>query len=260
MFRPLLQAQVALRVVAQVKNWPDYFADILGLVKTPFFEVHFKNGLNYRLRPRTQDRGIVTEICLENIYSPPGFEIGKADVVVDVGSHIGVFALWASRQASDGKVFCFEPNPQNFSLLNQNIEINSAKNVIASPLALSDKAGTQELHSSGEAASGSYSLVYGAQEASISVQTQTFEQALNDAGISRIDFLKMDCEGGEYAIFFTAPDSLIARISKISMEYHDLDEKRNAAALRAFLESKGFSVRVCPPMAGAHHGMLYAKR
>ena len=70
---------------------------------------------------------------------------------------------------------------------------------------------------------------------------------------SRIDFLKMDCEGAEYDILLNASDKTLGKIKKIAISTHDV-EKYNGQILADFLVKKGFKVWFAP---GGHP--LYAK-
>jgi len=56
--------------------------------------------------------------------------IKEGQVVVDVGAHIGYYTVLLARMVGKGRVFAFEPEPSNFSLLAKNVEINGCKNVV----------------------------------------------------------------------------------------------------------------------------------
>jgi len=61
-------------------------------------------------------------------------------VVADVGAHVGYYTLLAAQiVGSEGRVFSFEPDPTNFSLLRRNIELNRLRNVVAVPKAVADR-------------------------------------------------------------------------------------------------------------------------
>jgi len=94
---------------------------------------------------------------------------------------------------------------------------------------------------------------------SVPVETITLDDFALENGIQRIDFLKMDCEGAEYDIFFNASKSVLGMIQKISMEYHDLDLSRNHEALQIFLRTHGFNVYI-KSSETSKVGMLYACR
>lgn len=73
-----------------------------------------------------------------------GFAPGE--VLVDVGANVGMYTVWAA--ATRGvRVFAFEPEAQNYGLLNRNLMLNGlGASVKAYCLALSDAAGYSELH------------------------------------------------------------------------------------------------------------------
>jgi FkbM family methyltransferase len=141
--------------------------------------------------------------------------------------------------------------PENFALLKENLAMNGITNVIAYPYAVSDKTGTKELHMNA-ANTGGHSF-YGEGEAK-NVGTISLADLMQLNGLDRIDFLKMDCEGAEYEILFGCPASVLSRIGRIAMEYHNLGEGRNCGAMTAFLERNGFKVH------GGAQGMIYAVR
>ena len=77
------------------------------------------------------------------------------DVLVDVGANVGMYSVWAAKTRGV-RVFAFEPEAQNYGLLNRNIILNSLSGrVKAYCLALSDAAGYSELHLSEVKAGGS---------------------------------------------------------------------------------------------------------
>ena len=73
-----------------------------------------------------------------------GFRPGE--VLVDVGANVGMYTVWAAKTRG-ARVFAFEPESQNYSLLNRNLMLNGlGESVRAYCLALSDAPGFSELH------------------------------------------------------------------------------------------------------------------
>jgi FkbM family methyltransferase len=68
------------------------------------------------------------------------------DVLLDCGANVGMYTIWAA--ATRGvRVYAFEPESQNYALLNRNIMANAlGERVHAFCMALSDAAGLSTLH------------------------------------------------------------------------------------------------------------------
>ncbi|HYD56219.1 MAG TPA: FkbM family methyltransferase [Burkholderiales bacterium] len=82
-------------------------------------------------------------------------QLGPDDVLADVGANVGMYTIWAAGIAG-ARVYAFEPESQNYALLNRNIALNGlGGRVKAFCLALSDRAGYSELHLSEFVAGGS---------------------------------------------------------------------------------------------------------
>jgi len=79
----------------------------------------------------------------------------SSDVLVDVGANVGMYTVWAAKTRGV-RVYAFEPESQNFALLNRNIFLNEIGALVnAYCLALSDVAGLSQLHLSQFLAGGS---------------------------------------------------------------------------------------------------------
>jgi FkbM family methyltransferase len=73
--------------------------------------------------------------------------VKHGDTVVDVGANIGLYTVYLSRAVgATGTVLCFEPDPANLELLEDNIKLNSCENVKVFPFALGSAASTQKLY------------------------------------------------------------------------------------------------------------------
>jgi FkbM family methyltransferase len=62
----------------------------------------------------------------------------KIKNIIDIGANFGYHSLLFSRECSE-HVYAFEPQIQNFKLLEENIKINDIKNIIAHNLACGDQ-------------------------------------------------------------------------------------------------------------------------
>lgn len=75
--------------------------------------------------------------------------LAEESVLLDVGANIGLYSLYAAT-ARRCRVFAFEPESQNYGLLNRNIQANGLDDrITAFPCALSDRVGLDRLYLSG---------------------------------------------------------------------------------------------------------------
>ena len=141
-------------------------------------------------------------LSINGIYSPLGTaickkEIKKGDIVLDLGAHIGYYTLIFARLVGDkGKVFAFEPNPINFSLLKKNVEINGFKNVVLIQKAVSSKNGKVKLFLS-EIDTGD-NRIYDSRDGRkfVIVETTRLDDYFKNYK-GKINFIKMDIQGAE---------------------------------------------------------------
>ena len=229
-------------VIKKIKNWSQYFLDSFSFIKNRGIIYQTRSGEKIKVRAGTTDRIVINEVFIYNDYTPRGFEIGKKDIVFDVGAHIGAFSVFASKLA--GKVYSFEPVAESFKILEENVALNSSKNVFPLQSAISSETGFKDLYLCDENPGANSFYIKDRSSKKAKVSTVSLSDFVKSNNILAIDFMKMDCEGAEYNILFNCPKEVLSIIKKISMEYHDIDEKMNAAVLKKFLENNGFSVAI----------------
>jgi FkbM family methyltransferase len=184
---------------------------------------------------------MIDEIWAYRKYDYFGYRVSSGDVVVDIGANIGVFSLYAARIGGASRVYSFEPFPSNYKILSNNVEQNKLRNVTCVNQAVAGSRGLRTLRLS-SADSGSHSLVSGSSEHTIEVECCTLEDVFQRYSLTKIDYLKMDCEGAEYEILENAI-SRLQQIGRISMETHTTIG-RKPEDLEKLLQSHGFDVRL----------------
>ena len=143
---------------------------------------------------RTLARGIFPPLCrplidLVEAMVPPG---GR---VLDLGSHVGTFALAAA--ASGRQVVALEASPRNAALLAASIEANQFGNLRLIHAAVGDGPGTLQFFSNGPF--GHVDPSGGGGVGSVPVPAMAGDDILESVGWDRVDFIKMDIEGSELA-------------------------------------------------------------
>ena len=148
------------------------------------------NAADTALAPHLLTRGVYAsdETALLPRLLAPGMTF------VDVGASIGYFTAIASRAVgARGRVLAFEPDEENFSLLQQNIAQNGLSNATAVKKALADRSGTAQFFLNDKNLC-SHTLVPRAGDRVVSVETETLDEYFRGAPA---DVIKLDVEGAE---------------------------------------------------------------
>ncbi|KLI63900.1 FkbM family methyltransferase [Aurantiacibacter marinus] len=114
----------------------------------------------------------------------------------DVGANIGYFTLLASHIVGPaGHVHAFEANAQTHALLSENMARNSATNVSAHLLAVSDEAGSAVIHHCEPGNAGrDMAMAAKPEDRGSTVRMERLDTVLANTSITLI---KLDIEGGE---------------------------------------------------------------
>lgn len=117
-------------------------------------------------------------------------------VAVDLGAHVGYHTILMSRLVGPtGRVIALEPEPENFSQLQANIQAAGVTNVDAHPVAAVVEPGSITLHLSDDN-SGDHSVSYRAGARTVSVPGVALDDLLGDD--ARIDVVKSDLQGADH--------------------------------------------------------------
>ncbi len=122
-------------------------------------------------------------------------EVKKGYTVIDIGANIGYYTLlFAKLVGKEGKVYAFEPEPNNLHLLKKNIEINNYQNVIIEQKAVSDTTKNVNLFTAKQGI-GEHRINFSwFGNNGIEVKAIKLDDYINE----KIDFIKIDIEGAEY--------------------------------------------------------------
>jgi FkbM family methyltransferase len=171
-------------------------------------------------------------------------------VFVDIGANVGIYTLSAALQlGSAGRIVALEPYAPAFERLTFNITATRAlqaewPRIDALPVGVSDRDGLAELRvDAGNLGGGSIAAQarfsrQGSNEAA-AIRCRLLADVLAEAGLTRIDVLKIDIEGAEdralMPFLAAASEALLPR--RIVLENSDHLWK---ADLRAALAARGF--------------------
>ena len=206
-----------------IKNWYILPLVYFNLINKSTVQIKLKNGINIILRvgKKSSDLDILVEIFLEKAYFHEELEIQNDDIIIDVGAHIGIFSIYAAQFCKAGKIICFEPLPNNFEILKNNVMKNNLENISIENSAVSNKNHNLKFYQSNDDFAGG--SLFKKSNNFFEVKGNTLEQIFENNMIKKCDILKMDCEGAEYEILLNLPKKIISKIDKIYLEYHDIN-------------------------------------
>jgi FkbM family methyltransferase len=196
----------------------------------------------FRLELLTGKHEVETMAQVERLVEP-------GMVILDVGAHVGYYTRrFTDLVGTAGRVLAFEPHPRIFATLQANTANHT--NVTPLQLAVAESEGTAELYDY-LMMSASGSLHYDADIAELqraqtavtdvaprlredftvqtfTVQTRTIDSVVQERGLTKVDFVKMDIEGAEMNALLGMRETIQRSPGlKLIMEY-------NPQALKAF--------------------------
>jgi len=121
---------------------------------------------------------------------------GTIKCMFDIGANIGFYSLIPAEKC---KVFSFEPHPDTFKFLVENIEFNERNNIIPINKALDNKNGTVEFSDMPGSTINKIIRNTSKDMETTKVETTTGDSYCKEQSIIP-DFLKIDTEGNEKAI------------------------------------------------------------
>ena len=134
----------------------------------------------------------------------------RCNVFFDIGANTGIYTLIAAADNSNRQVFAFEPAPEIYKRLNDNIATNKLENVQTFPYAINNNTGRTTLYvPNSTAIPTSSSLIAGFREQCVEVEVKTY--TLDDFVATHnkpVDLIKIDAEGTEFAILQGAKNTL----------------------------------------------------
>lgn len=211
------------------------------------------NGFKMLVNPR--DAGIGTELIYSHIHEPQVTRlipcmVRPGDIVLECGANIGYYTLLLSKIVGlKGKVIALEPNPEVFSILQLNLELNGIKNVETHQIAIGGKDGVGRMYL--KKASNLSSMLENEGESatdSIVVPVIRLETLYKKLGISSCNMIRMDIEGYEADFLKGNFEFLMKLHPRIVLEYHIQKIGISKAETLLFdMEKNGYWIKLAIP-------------
>jgi FkbM family methyltransferase len=183
----------------------------------------------HKMYVNSQDKVIVPQLLTQGVWEKYETELFTSlvkpkDIVLDVGANFGYFSMIAAKLVGDeGKVYSFEPAPDNYELLVKNIKLNNYTNIVPTQKAVSDEKGKLKLfldRINWGGSSFSEDNILPQDRDFVEVETVTLDDFFeSQAKEIKVNFIKLDVEGAEGQVLEGASKILQNSDLKILMEF-----------------------------------------
>ena len=186
--------------------------------------------------------------------SSPESHPGKGDVVVDCGAHVGVFT-WKALEAGAAKVIAVEPDPNNLECLRRNFPKEIAEGrVVLAAVGVWSKPGKMTLNLGDGGNTGMNSMVMKGGGKSIDVPVVRLDDLMQELGVKRVNFIKMDIEGAEREALAGALETLKRDRPRLMLDLNHRPD--DSTALPAVIRRAHADYRArCGPCQMNEHGV-----
>jgi len=196
-------------------------------------EIYERKGLLYLVpkdgRYHSELFGLIWEINLLNKCQEPPVIVEEGDTVIDCGANIGVATLlFAQRTGKRGKVIAIEPEAKNYEVLRKVAKLNEGKVAPILPLkvAVYREDCPLELNTSVSPSCHTLSQYYGERQSHLlntkeEIQALKIDTLVEQLGLEKVDFIKMDIEGAEVDALLGAEETIKRFKPKLAIStYH----------------------------------------
>ena len=176
-------------------------------------------------------------VTYEEIFSSEIYKFkptkGK-NIILDCGANMGLSMLYFSLNYPDHTTYAFEPEPEIFAILKENVETFQLKNVKIFQQAVWDKVDVLEFYT--DKGMGGRVLSSYENQKPKKIESVRLRDYLND----KVDFLKIDIEGAETVVIRDCKVKL-SGVGSIFFEYHnDVNKPQTLHELLAIMKDAGF--------------------
>lgn len=169
----------------------------------------------------------------------------KNPVIIDIGSSIGISVLYFKTLYPHSTIYAFEPNPNTFSFLKENVMVNEIKAVYLEEAAISGATGKANLNIHQPNPYLNSYIEETASTTTISVNSDQLSSYIHNC--AHIDLVKLDVEGKEVEIINDLYNTQLLKkgvVKNFIIEYHYTYQgnKENLQHFLSLFENTGYLV------------------
>ncbi|MEN9334781.1 MAG: hypothetical protein RLY35_1961 [Bacteroidota bacterium] len=191
-------------------------------------------------------------------------ELKEGSVVIDLGAGTGTESIVFSEMVGkSGKVYAIEAHPETYCSLSHLVDKGFYTNVTPVNLAIGDRDGEVMIEDQQAHEKNAVVIEDNKRDSGFKVKMITLDQMVEEFGIKKIDFLKVNIEGAEkYMLDGMVKSASIIESAAISC--HDFLYPNGGPeimnAVRAFFKDRGFEVIHEPNDHVVVNSWIYFKR
>jgi len=171
-------------------------------------------------------------------------QLPKNPTIIDLGSEVGLSVFYFKTIYPTARVLAFEPDPESFHLLSNNVKNNKMKKVSCFNAAVANKVGSTSFYVDNIVpGSLTMSLSPLRQQKKITVHVRRLSSFIKKT----VDLLKMDIEGAELDVLLDLSQKhKLKHIHRLIIEYHHHIDVRldNLSRLLRVIEINGFGYQL----------------
>jgi len=155
-------------------------------------------------------------------------------ICFDIGAHVGKWSIYLAKMSEYNQVYAFEPNPETFKYLVENIKLNGLNNVFAYNIGTSSQKGIANFTATSMAA-----MSHIDNKDSLQINTLDLDSFIqeNRIEVNDIKLIKIDVEGHEFEVLIGMQKTL----EKLSNDVKIICEvTQNKDKLLEFMQERGY--------------------
>ena len=175
--------------------------------------------------------------------------LSEGKIVLDIGAYAGVTSIiFGQLVGSAGHVYAFEADPINYECARQNLEMASRwmglNNITLVHKAVwSDNQGVL-FSQEGAMGSSAVAITGAGRGDAIRIPSITLAEFCAESGLNRVDFIKVDIEGGEVELLKSSTEFLSRIKPRMIVEPHMVDGVLSTQSCRELLERAGYRTNI----------------
>ena len=184
-------------------------------------------GAKYPLLARfgTSDLDVFYQIFVEREYATIA-DVDDVRFVLDLGANVGYSSAWFASTYPEARIIAVEPDPENAAMCRINLAPYGDRVTILQVGAWSRRVGLVLHRGFRDGREWSVQVREAAPHETTEVEGVDIPSMLREAGVDRIDILKMDTERAEAEIFAHRPSLWLDRTRNVVVELHDQECER----------------------------------